>query len=308
MKKMLAIVLGLVLAAAVLAGCSASEPAASSDAAATEEASQEASAETAESAAAEKTAEAAGSADAGTEDAQAQGEVLKRIMEDGKLIVLTNAAFPPYEYIGSDGTPVGVDMDIAQAVADQIGVELEITDMEFDSLIPALTSGKGDMVAAGLTVDEERKQAVDFSDTYADARQMIIVPAEGATVASEDDLAGKTIGVQLGTTGDLWVTDNVEGADVKQYKTALEASLDLKNGRLDAVVIDLLPAENIAASNDDLTLIDMTSTDEQYAIAVQKNNEDLLEIINGVITGLIEDGSIAQFTETHVEASRVSAE
>ncbi|MBD5559535.1 MAG: transporter substrate-binding domain-containing protein [Clostridia bacterium] len=301
MKRMLALLAGLVLILAMAAGCS-SAPEAASDSA---EPSQAADAASETPAAEDSAAESPASEESAASDAQ--GEVLKRIIGNGKLIVLTNAQFPPYEYMGSDGTPVGVDMDIAQAIADQIGVELEITDMEFDSLIPALVSGKGDIVAAGMTVDEERKQAVDFSDTYADAKQMIIVPVEGATVASEEDLAGKTIGVQLGTTGDLYVSDNVEGADVKQYKSALEAALDLKNGRLDAVVIDLLPAENIAASNEDLVLIDMASTDEQYAIAIEKNNEDLVEIINGVIAQLTEDGTIADSTAVHVEASRVSA-
>ena len=295
MKKMVALVLGLVLLTAMAAGCSSASETAT------------ASAETSAEASAADAAESSSEASEAAGDADAAGEVLKRINETGKLIVLTNAQFPPYEYVGTDGSPVGVDMDIAQAIADEIGVELEITDMEFDSLIPALVSGKGDIVAAGMTVDEERRQAVDFTDTYADAKQMIIVPVEGATVTSEDDLAGKTIGVQLGTTGDLYVTDNVEGADVKQYKSALEASLDLKNGRLDAVVIDLLPAENIAASNDDLELIDMESTDEQYAIAVTKNNQDLLDIINAVIARMIDDGSIADSTAMHVEASKVTA-
>lgn len=301
MKRVLAIVLGLVMAATLLAACSSAES--------TETASASESAAASETAPASESAEASETASASAESSEetaAEGEVLQGIIESGKLMVLTNAAFPPYEYVGADGTPVGVDMDIAQAIADEIGVELEITDMEFDSLIPALLSGKGDMVAAGMTVDEERKQSVDFTDTYADAKQMIIVPVEGATVATEDDLSGKTIGVQLGTTGDLWVTDNVEGADVKQYKSALEASMDLKNGRLDAVVIDLLPAENIAASNEDLELIDMASTDEQYAIAVKKNNEDLVAVINSVIARMIADGSIADSTAAHVEASKVS--
>ena len=299
MKKMVALVLGLVLLTAMAAGCSSASETAT--------ASAETSAETSAEASAADAAESSTEASEAAGDADAAGEVLKRINETGKLIVLTNAQFPPYEYVGTDGSPVGVDMDIAQAIADEIGVELEITDMEFDSLIPALVSGKGDIVAAGMTVDEERRQAVDFTDTYADAKQMIFVPVEGATVTCEDDLAGKTIGVQLGTTGDLYVTDNVEGADVKQYKSALEASLDLKNGRLDAVVIDLLPAENIAASNDDLELIDMESTDEQYAIAVTKNNQDLLDIINAVIARMIDDGSIADSTAMHVEASKVTA-
>lgn len=304
-KKFLAIVLGVMLFGICAAGCSSGDTTASSDTSASAEASEEASsAETAEeaSASAETSSEASEDTSASSD---AEGEVLKRVLENGKLIMLTNAAFPPYEYLGDDGSPAGVDVDVAQAIADEIGVDLEVVDMDFDGLIPALQSGKGDIVAAGMTVTDERKQSVDFTDTYADATQLIIVPAEGATVTGEEDLAGKTVGVQLGTTGDLWVTDNADAAEIKQYKNALEAAMDLQNGRLDAVVIDKLPAENIASSNDDLVLIQMESTDEQYAIAVEKNNQDLVDIINGVIARMLEDGSLESSTSTHVEASKV---
>lgn len=304
-KKFLAIVLGVMLFGICAAGCSSGDTTASSDTSASAEASEEASsAETAEeaSASAETSSEASEDTSASSD---AEGEVLKRVLENGKLIMLTNAAFPPYEYLGDDGSPAGVDVDVAQAIADEIGVDLEVVDMDFDGLIPALQSGKGDIVAAGMTVTDERKQSVDFTDTYADATQLIIVPAEGATVTGEEDLAGKMVGVQLGTTGDLWVTDNADAAEIKQYKNALEAAMDLQNGRLDAVVIDKLPAENIASSNDDLVLIQMESTDEQYAIAVEKNNQDLVDIINGVIARMLEDGSLESSTSTHVEASKV---
>ncbi len=231
-------------------------------------------------------------------------DAINQIKENGKLVMLTNAEFPPYEYLGADGSVVGIDPDIAQAVADKIGVPLEIEHMDFDGLIPALVAGKGDFVAAGMTVDPERAQSVDFSDTYADAKQMIIVNKADPKVSGEDDLAGKAIGVQLGTTGDLWVTDNVDGVDVRQFKSGLEAAMDLKNGRLDAVVLDKLPAESIVANNDDLELVDMTSTDEQYAIAVNKGNEGLLKVINETIAELQKDGKIEEFTATHVEASK----
>lgn len=318
MKKVIAILLGMALLLVMAVGCSSdasqssesasasAEESASEEASASAEESESASAEASDAAEASETAseESDDSAEASSE-AAGEGEVLKRVIESGTLRMLTNAAFPPYEYLGSDNKPAGVDVDICQAVADQIGVDLEVIDMDFDGLIPAMISGKGDLVAAGMTVTPARQESVDFSDTYADAKQLIIVPKEGATVTSEDDLPGKTIGVQLGTTGDLYASDNIEGADVKQYKTGLEAAMDLKNGRLDAIVIDRLPAENIVQSNDDLELIDMESTDEQYAIAVAKDNEDLIEIVNGVIAQLIEEGKIADFTATHVEASKV---
>lgn len=304
MKKMVALLLSVVAACALFASCSGNSSGVTVDVSVAP--SEETQSEDPEASALEKEeAEAASAQAEESEAASEQGEVLKRIIDNGKLVMLTNAAFPPYEYIGSSNEPEGVDVDISQAIADEIGVELEVVNMEFDSLIPAMLSGKGDIVAAGMTVTEERAKSVDFTDTYANAEQKIVVPKEGATVKTEEDLAGKTIGVQLGTTGDLYVSDNVEGADIKQYKSALEAAMDLKNGRLDAVVIDVLPAENIAESNDDLELIDMESTNEQYAIAIEKGNEDLVDIVNAVIARLIADGDIESMTATHVEASRV---
>lgn len=288
MKKILAVVLVVLMSAAMLAACSA--PAASSESPAASE-----------SAAASESVSASESAAAGDSDAVA------KIKDAGKLVMLTNSQFAPYEYIGADGAVSGVDVDICQAIADELGVKLEVVDMDFDGLIAALSGGKGDLVAAGMTVDPERAESVDFSDTYADAKQLIVVNKEDPKVASADDLAGKTIGVQLGTTGDMYVSnpENVADATVKQYKGAPEAALDLKNGKLDAVVIDKLTAENIVASNDDLAIVDMPSTDEQYAIAVAKGNTGLTEVVNKVIKQLQDDGKIAEFTETHVAASKV---
>ncbi|MDL2237022.1 basic amino acid ABC transporter substrate-binding protein [Christensenellaceae bacterium OttesenSCG-928-K19] len=229
---------------------------------------------------------------------------VSKIKEEGKLVMLTNAEFPPYEYLGANNEVVGIDVNICQAIANEIGVELEAVHMDFDGLISALKSGKGDLIAAGMTVDEERMQNVDFSVTYADATQIIIVNKENPKVTGENDLAGKTIGVQTGTTGDLYCTDSIEGADVRRFKSGLEAAMDLKNGRLDAVVLDELPAQSIVENNTDLALLDMESTDEQYAIAVNKGDEALLEVVNNVIEKLIADGKIAEFTATHVEASK----
>ena len=292
MRKKIALVLGVLLVLAAMTACTGQS-----------DEQGEVSADQTSEAASEPAEQAADA----TEDTAAvqsgDGEVLNRITENGKLIMLTNAAFPPYEYRLSDGTIAGVDADLAQAIADKLGVELEIVDMEFDSLIPALLSGKGDVVAAGVTITPERLASVDFSDTYADAKQLIIVPKEGATVSGEDDLAGKNLGVQLGTTGDLLATD-IEGATVSQYKSGLEAAMDLQNGRLDAVILDMLPAQNIVAQNDDLVVIDMDSTDEQYAVAVAKNNADFLDVINGVIAQLSEDGAFEEMTSKHIEASR----
>jgi len=232
-------------------------------------------------------------------------DTLKSVKDAGKLVMLTNAAFPPYEYLGSDNKPAGVDVDIAQAIADQIGVELEVVDMDFDGLIPALTGGKGDMIAAGLTVTDERKESVDFSDTYADATQLIIISADNTDIASVDALNGKNIGVQLGTTGDIYASD-IEGATVSQYKSGLEAAMDLKNGKLDAVILDQLPAQNIVASNEGLKVIDEPFKDEQYAIAVKKGDEAFLKVINEVIKKLQDEGKVAEWTETHAQAAAVT--
>ena len=233
-------------------------------------------------------------------------DTLASVKKAGKLVMLTNAAFPPYEYLGADNKPAGVDVDIAQAIADEIGVDLEVVDMDFDGLITALSSGKGNLVAAGLTITEERQQSVDFSDPYADATQLIIVNSTNTEIASVDDLTGKTIGVQLGTTGDLYASD-IEGATVSPYKTGLEASLDLINGKLDAVVLDKLPAQNIVAANDGLKLIEEPFTEEEYAIAVKKGDTAFLDVVNSVIKKLQDEGKIAEWTETHAQAAAVTA-
>ncbi|MEG2520921.1 MAG: basic amino acid ABC transporter substrate-binding protein [Christensenellaceae bacterium] len=225
-------------------------------------------------------------------------DTLSKIKKAGKLVMMTNASFAPYEYLGSDNKPAGVDIDMAQAIADAIGVKLEVIDMDFDALIPSLIAGKGDIVGAGLTITPERQESVDFSMPYADATQLIIVKADNTAIKSADDLSGKTIGVQLGTTGDIYVSD-VEGATVKQYKTGLEAAMDLKNGKLDAVVLDQLPAQNIVTVNKDLMLINTPFTEEQYAMAVKKGDVAFIEVINGVIEKLAADGTVDKWTEEH---------
>ncbi len=220
--------------------------------------------------------------------------------------MLTNAAFAPYEYLGSDNQVAGVDVEISKAIAEKLGVTLEVVNMDFDGLIAALAGGKGDLIAAGLTVDDERKQSVDFSDVYADATQLIIVPESNTDIKGPDDLKGKTIGVQLGTTGDIYASD-IEEATVKQYKTAIEAGLDLKNGKLDAVIIDTLPAKNIVDSNEGLKLIDTPLTDEHYAIAVQKGDAGFVALINEVIKGLQESGQVEKWTEQHAAEAAVAS-
>lgn len=287
MKKIIALVLTVLMAVAVFAACSAPETAASES--------------PSEAASAEPSADASESAEASDEGAAA-GSLVDKIKEAGELVLLTNAQFPPYEYLGDDNQPTGVDIEIAQKIADELGVKLTVVDMDFDGLVPALNGGKGDFIAAGYTITEERQQSVDFSDEYATSNQMVIVTKDDPKVAGAtvEDLAGKTIGVQLGTTGDLFVSDMVEGATVKQYKSAIEAGMDLANGKLDAVVVDKLPAQSIVANNDSLTVYDDVLTTEQYAMAVRKGeSDDLLEVINKVLADM--KGDIQDLTQKHFD-------
>lgn len=287
MKKIIALVLTVLMAVAVFAACSAPETAAS-------EAPSEA-------VSAEPSTDASESAEA-TGEGAAAGGLVDKIKEAGELVLLTNAQFPPYEYLGDDNQPTGVDIEIAQKIADELGVKLTVVDMDFDGLVPALNGGKGDFIAAGYTITEERQQSVDFSDEYATSNQMVIVTKDDPKVAGAtvEDLAGKTIGVQLGTTGDLFVSDEVEGVTVKQYKSAIEAGMDLANGKLDAVVVDKLPAQSIVANNDSLTVYDDVLTTEQYAMAVRKGeSDDLLEVINKVLADM--KGDIQDLTQKHFD-------
>ncbi len=227
---------------------------------------------------------------------------LERVKEAGELVMLTNAAFPPFEYLGGDNEVAGVDVEIAKAIAAEIGVTLKIVDMDFDGIVTSIQSGKGDIGASGITANDERRKSVDFSINYVDAAQCIIVKADNADIASPDDLAGKNVGVQSGTTGDIFVTDETEAVPYR-FKTAADAAMELSNGKLDAVVIDEMPANQIVATYAGLKLIDTPLTEEQYAIAIAKDSEDLKEVIDKVISELLESGQIAEWIEQHKAAS-----
>ncbi len=211
----------------------------------------------------------------------------------------TNAEFPPYEYHDGDQI-VGIDVEIAQAIAAEMGMELEIEDIAFDSVIPA---GKADFGAAGMTVTPERQQNVDFSKTYATAAQVIIVKNDSA-IAGPADLEGKTIGVQLGTTGDLFVSDeeNVAGATVERYNKGFEAIQALNQNKVDAVVIDGEPAKVFVSQNDGIKILDEALTSEEYAICVKKGNTDLLDNINTAITNLEESGKLEEIILKYIPA------
>lgn len=227
--------------------------------------------------------------------------------KDKKLVMYTNAEFAPFEYFEGEKV-VGVDADIAQEIAMDLDKEVVIEHIDFDSLIPALVTGKADFVAAGMTITPEREEEVDFSIPYVESVQNIISKKE-AELKTMDDLKGKKIGVQLGTTGDLAVTDaiNLEdgdlyntGAEVKTYASALEAALDLMTGRIDAVVIDKLPAEEIVKNNiDNLVTVKFGEISEAYGIAVEQGNTELLESINKTLQKLLDEGKIEEFISNH---------
>jgi ABC-type amino acid transport substrate-binding protein len=227
---------------------------------------------------------------------------LEKVKKAGKLVVLTSSGFAPFEYLGANNEVVGVDMDIAQAVADEIGVKLEVVDMDFDGIVMAIKNGKGDLGAAGMTADDERRQSVDFSINYVDAAQVIIVP-QGSDIKTAADLAGKNVGVQMGTTGDIYVTDNANAKEVFRYKTGPDAGAELANGKIDAVVIDEMPAQQIAAVNSGLMVLDEPLTEEQYAIAIPKGAEDLKAVVDTVVQRMLDDGTIAKLIEEHKAAS-----
>ena len=219
----------------------------------------------------------------------------------GRLIMATNAEFPPYEYHDGDAV-VGIDAEIAKAIADELGMELEIEDIAFDSIIPEIVSGKADMGLAGMTVTEDRMQSVDFSNTYAKASQKIIV-TEDSEIASPDDLKGVIVGVQLGTTGDIYVSDlEADGTTVERYSKGFEAVQALSQGKIDAVVIDGEPAKTFVAETEGLKILEESFTDEEYAIAVKKGNTELLEKINGALKTLKDNGTLDEIVAKYIKA------
>ncbi len=217
----------------------------------------------------------------------------------GKLIMATNAEFPPYEYYEGEDI-VGIDAEIAQAIADEMGMELQIEDMAFDAIITAVTSGKADFGAAGMTVTEDRLKSVNFSDTYTKSAQVIIVK-ENSPISTPDDLIGKKIGVQLGTTGDLYSAD-IENATIERYNKGFEAVQSLLSDKIDAVIIDQEPAAVFVSQNKGLKLTDEEFTTEEYALAIAKDNEELLEKVNAALANLKDSGKLDEIKAKYINA------
>ena len=222
--------------------------------------------------------------------------------EPQKLVMATNASFPPYEFVGENGAYEGIDVEIAGKIAEKLGLELEIVDTEFGSIIGGVQSGKYDFGMAGMTVTEERKESVDFSDSYATAVQVVIV-AEDSAIASVDDLTDDgsvKIGVQQDTTGDIYASDDYGEENVIRYKTGNDAVEALKAGKVTAVIIDNEPAKSFVAANEGLKILDGAYAEEEYAICVAKENSDLLDQINTALQELTDDGVIADIVEKYI--------
>ena len=234
-----------------------------------------------------------------------------KTVSDGKLIVGTEAGFAPYEYLVGDEVE-GVDMDIVQAIADKLGVELEVQNMDFDGALLAVQQGKVDIVAAGVSVSEEREEVMDFSVKYVDSKDVVVVKADEPAVEEPavDALADKTVGVQQGNIADLWVTDNTEASSVQRYTKFVQAAQDLVNGKIDCIVMDEAPAIELVDSSDGKLMILEGDPlfEDSYAIAIQKGNADMKAAVDAVITELIESGEMDQIIAAHSSAEAAETE
>lgn len=219
---------------------------------------------------------------------------------NGVLTMATNVAFPPYEYYDGEEA-VGIDVEIATKIAEKLGMTLEVKDMDFDSVVTAVSTGKADIGMAGLTVTPDRMESVNFSDTYATGIQVIIV-ADGSEITTVDDLDGHKIGVQQGTTGDIYCSDDYGDENVIKYKTGADAVQALKSGSVDCVVIDNEPAKSFVAANTGLSILDTEYAIEDYAICFAKNNTKLLEKVNKALKELIADGTVKEIVDRYIPA------
>ena len=224
-----------------------------------------------------------------------------------KLVMATNAEFPPFEFKAEDGSFQGIDIEIMQAVCKATGYELVVEDIAFDSIIPAVNSGKADCGVAGMTVPEDRLRNIDFTTPYYEAFQVIVV-VKGSAIQGADDLKGKRIGVQTGTTGDTLASD-IEGADMNRYGKGVDAIVALTQNKVDAVVIDNEPAKAFVAKNaDKLVILDEPLTKESYAMAVKKGNDELLALLNEQIERIKTDGTLDAIRAKYEGTAEESAE
>lgn len=240
----------------------------------------------------------------GTENPAATQEIKTAV--DGKLTWATSADFPPYEYIENEQV-VGIDADVMAYVAQKLGLESAAENMDFSSVITAVSSGKTDVAASGITIREDRKESVDFTTPYVTTSQVVIVRFD-SPIKSANELDGKTIGVQLNTTGDEYVTENYASSAVERYGKGFEAIEALKQKKIDAVVIDGDTADKFIEADDDLVKLDETLTEEEYAFAVQKGNTALLNAINDALAEMKENGKLDEIIAAHKAATESEEE
>lgn len=283
MKKFLSILLVLALCLTLFAACGG------------QPSSSEPSSEPSDSSSSEESSEASSE-----ESSEASGEeyVLPEVLTMG-----TNAAFPPYEYYENEQI-VGIDAEVAAAICEKLGCELKISDMDFDAIVPAVVSGKIDFGMAGMTVTEDRLKSVDFSISYATGIQAIIV-AEGSPITSVDDLyadgADYQIGVQQGTTGDIYCSDDFGDDHVQRFNKGADAVMALASGKIDCVVIDNEPAKAFVAANEGLVILETSYAVEDYAICLQKDSP-LTAKINEALEALIADGTVQKIVDKYIPA------
>ncbi len=251
---------------------------------------------------------AAGSVSGSASGSVGNGDPAFTTVTPGKLTMSTNASFPPYEMVADDGSFEGIDIEVAGAIAEKLGLELQVDDMGFDAALQAAQTGKSDMVMAGVTVTEERQAVMDFSNSYANGVQVVIVK-EDSPIQTVDDLANANmIGCQMGTTGYIYCSDTPEnggfGEDhVTPYDDGAAAVQALMNGQIDAVVIDNMPAQEYVAANPGLKILDGEFANEDYAIGVAKGNTALLDAINGALEELTNDGTIQSIVDKYISAN-----
>ena len=281
MKKVFALALTVLMVMSMFAGCGSSNTTKPT---------------TATEAPAATAAETTAAATTAAETAAAE---LKTV-ESGKLIMSTNAAFPPYEMVADDGSFEGIDVEVAGAIAEKLGLELVVDDMDFDAALLAVQQNKSDIVMAGVTVTEDRQLVMNFSDSYATGVQVVIVK-EGSDVTL-DNLGEKMIGTQRGTTGYIFTSDDYGDDHVTAYDNGASAVQALMNGQVDCVVIDAAPAEAYVEANPGLTILDTEYVTENYAIGVNKDNTALLDAINQALAELTADGTIQSIVDKYITA------
>lgn len=218
----------------------------------------------------------------------------------GTLIMATNATFPPYEFI-EDGKIVGIDAEMAAAIAEKLNMTLEIEDVEFGSIVGGVASGKYDIGVAGMTVDPDRLESVNFSESYATGVQVVIVKEDSA-IQSLDDLEGKKIGVQQDTTGDIYSTDDFGEENIVRYNKGADAVQALVSDKIDCVIIDNEPAKSFVLNNTGLKILDSEYAVEDYAIAIAKDNDELLKQVNDALAELKAEGKLQEIIDKYIPA------